>query len=117
MANPCCLSYNARMKWNFTRPTFPMRSLTLLILLAVAALALAVVLVNSSAALAGSLGQDSPVAPQHLSPLSTDVTPPAAAQPAPAATAPSQPPVPVALVAGVMVALVLLAILLGMRRR
>lgn len=97
--------------------------------LAVIALALAWATTAGGAAQAGSLAQDSPIAPsqEQLSPLptATPLAEPPAAQPsptpAPAPQAPStpaaEPPIPVAVLGAIMGVIGVAALLIGLRRR
>lgn len=96
--------------------------------LALAALVIGWTLTTSAAALAGPLLQDSPlVTPQEqLSPLPTTTPAVEPAQPAPAATpAPespvvpptAEPPIPIGVLIGVMLAIGLVALVVGLRRR
>lgn len=94
--------------------------------LAVAALIVAWTLTAGGVALAGPLGQDSPVAPpqEQLSPLPTAAPPVEPAQPVPTMAPEPQPvvpaaepPIPIGVVIGIMAMIALAALIIGLRRR
>lgn len=104
------------------------REASILVALAVVALFIAWTLTGSSAAQAGALAQDSPLAPQEqLSPLPTalpavEPTQPVptalpAQEPQPATPVAAQPPVPIAVLIGVMAVIGLTALIVALRRR
>ncbi len=102
------------------------REALILAVLAVAALVVAWTLTTGGAAMAAPRPQDSPVAPpEQLSPLPTaapSVEPAAPAAPPapesqPTVAATPEPPIPMAALIGVMLAIGLIALIVGLRRR
>jgi hypothetical protein len=99
--------------------------IVIVVALAITALAIAWTVTAGGAALAGPLLQDSPLAPEQLSPLPTAApsVEPAATntaltlQPQPTAAAKAEPPVPMAALIGVMLVIGLIALVVGLRRR
>lgn len=115
------------------RPSLPskprQREALILAALAVTALVIVWSLTAGGAALAGPLGQDSPVAPpqEQLSPLPTAApaveparpapTTTPASEPQPAIPATAQPPIPIGVLIAVMAVIGLAALIIGLRRR
>lgn len=106
------------MKKATSSPTLPRPELVLLVALALLALALSALMTAEMSGAAGPLYQDSPVSPTG-SPLPTPNDTPTPTTPVPQAEEPAaamRPPIPVPMLAGIMVLIGLVALAVGMRR-
>ena len=104
------------MKKATSPSTRPRRELALLLALALLALAVSVLMTAGRPAAAGPLHQDSPVSPVD-SPLPTPSDGPVLPTPQPDETPGTmRPPIPVPVLAGIMLAIGAVALVVGVRR-